>query len=55
MGYNCEKWSTFKKSKRCRYCDVTIAYINLKLPEALRDICDEKECASKRANACNKI
>ncbi|CAD8181444.1 unnamed protein product [Paramecium pentaurelia] len=55
LGMTCEEYKIKKSSKCCRYCDQLIHKIQLNMPEAQQDICQENECQEKAQYACNKI
>ncbi|CAD8152124.1 unnamed protein product [Paramecium octaurelia] len=55
LGMTCEEYKIKKASKCCRYCDQLIHNVQLQIPEALQDICQERECQEKAQFACNKM
>eukprot|EP01017_Pseudomicrothorax_dubius_P046940 TRINITY_DN8351_c0_g1_i1.p1 TRINITY_DN8351_c0_g1~~TRINITY_DN8351_c0_g1_i1.p1 ORF type:complete len:410 (+),score=32.69 TRINITY_DN8351_c0_g1_i1:307-1536(+) len=54
IGFTCQKYAEFIKSRHCRYCNAAITEVIYDEP-ALRDVCKSGECAEKAALACRKI
>ncbi|CAD8101230.1 unnamed protein product [Paramecium sonneborni] len=55
LGLTCEEYKIKKSSKCCRYCDQPIHNVQSNVPQALQDICQNKECQEKAQLACNKL
>lgn len=47
LGKNCEEFQNFKKSKKCKYCQVVVT--------SSRSVCKDNVCRARYRNACRKV
>jgi len=60
IGYTCEQYETYLKSRHCRFCASPLTEQNIAADTsaqspALKDVCNSEDCIKKRNIACEQV